>query len=57
MIRYAEEMTRKVHVSDGAFEAVRRVLEDQELVELTITIAFANFMNRLVRALRAHGER
>ena len=47
MIRYAEEMTENVAASDASFEAVRKALDDQELVELSLTIAVANFTNRL----------
>ncbi len=47
VIRYAEEMTENVAVGDAAFQAVRKVLGEQEMVELSMTIAVANFTNRL----------
>jgi len=47
VIRYAEDMTENVAASDATFAAVRKALDDQELVELSLTIAIANFTNRL----------
>ncbi len=40
-------MTENVAVGDAAFQAVRKALSEQELVELSMTIALANFTNRL----------
>ncbi len=56
VILYAEEMTRKVSLSDKTFDAVRKVLSEQELVELTMTVAFANFTNRLNEAFKTDLE-
>jgi alkylhydroperoxidase family enzyme len=46
VIRYAEDITENVAASDATFQAVRRKLDEQEMVELTMTIAWANFTNR-----------
>jgi len=51
VIRYAEEMTRSVQVEPGQVEALRRELGDTALVQLTLSIAAANFTNRFNEAL------
>ncbi len=40
-------MTENVAASDATFRAVRAKLDEQEMVELSMTIAWANFTNRL----------
>ena len=51
VIRYAEEMTRKVQVDGALVEALKRELSHEALVQLTLTIAAANFTNRFNDAL------
>ncbi len=51
VIRYAEEMTRKVQVDGALVEALKHELSPEELVQLTLTIAAANFTNRFNDAL------
>ena len=51
VIRYAEEMTRAVQVDGALVEALRRDLDEQALVQLTLSIAAANFTNRFNEAL------
>ncbi len=46
VVRYAEEMTRKVQVDGALVEALKRQLSPEALVQLTLTIAVANFTNR-----------
>lgn len=46
VIRYAADITENVAASDATFQAVWRKLDEQEMVELTMTIAWANFTNR-----------
>ena len=46
VIRYAEQMTRKVQVDGALVEALKRQLSPEALVQLTLTIAVANFTNR-----------
>jgi len=50
-IRYAEEMTRSVQVDAGLVEALRRDLGEAGLVQLTLSIAAANFTTRFNEAL------
>lgn len=51
VIRYAEEMTRKVHVEAKLVEALKGDLSPEAPVQLTLTIAAANFTNRVNEAL------
>lgn len=51
MIRYAEEMTRTVHVDGAVVEALKRHLSPEALVQLTLSIAAANLTNRFNEAL------
>ena len=51
IIRYAEEMTRKVHVDAALVNELERDLSAEALVQLTLTIAAANFTNRVNEAL------
>ena len=39
VLAYTDEMTRKVHVSDATFDALRPQFSNQQIVELTMTIA------------------
>ena len=51
VIRYAEQMTLKVQVDGALVEALKRQLSPEALVQLTLTIAVANFTNRFNDAL------
>jgi uncharacterized peroxidase-related enzyme len=51
VVRYAVEVTRNLAAGDGLLPRLRRFLSDRELVELTATVALANFTNRFTRAL------
>jgi alkylhydroperoxidase family enzyme len=52
VLAYAEAMTRTVRVPDGVFAAVRRHLDDRELVELTATVGGYNLVSRVLEALK-----
>jgi len=55
-LAYAEAMTRTVRVPDPVFAAVRKHLDDRELVELTATIGGYNLVSRVLEALKVdHG--
>jgi alkylhydroperoxidase family enzyme len=56
VIRYAEELTQKVDVDEGLFKELKRHLSDQEIVELSATVATANFTNRMNEALKTDLE-
>ena len=52
-VSYAETLSRDVNgVRDAAFREVRAHFNDSEIVELTMTAAFFNFMARYAAALR-----
>lgn len=51
VLRYAGEMTRKVRVDRALVGQLRRHLSLEALVQLTLSIAAANFTNRFNEAL------
>ncbi len=51
MVRYAEEMTRKVQVDGAVVEALKQHLSPEALAQLTLSVAAANFTNRFNEAL------
>ena len=51
VIRYAEEMTRTVQVDGELVQALREDLGEPGLVQLTLSIAAANFTTRFNEAL------
>jgi AhpD family alkylhydroperoxidase len=55
-VRYAEVMTRDVTVPDEVFDAIRDSLDDQQVLELTVTIATYNMVSRLLVALDVSAE-
>jgi AhpD family alkylhydroperoxidase len=51
-LNYAENLTRGVHdVSDKDFVTVRGYFNDAQIVELTMTVCFFNYFDRLTEAL------
>jgi alkylhydroperoxidase family enzyme len=48
---YADEMTRDVHVKDTTFERLKALFSDQEVTEITATIACYNMVSRFLVAL------
>ena len=51
LLAYTDAMTRDIRVPDAVFAAVRASFPEQELVELTITIAGYNLVSRFLEAL------
>jgi AhpD family alkylhydroperoxidase len=51
VLRYAEQMTVRVQVDDPLVKALRARLSPEALVQLTLSIAAANFTNRFNEAL------
>jgi AhpD family alkylhydroperoxidase len=51
VIRYAEEMTARVQVDGALVESLKERLTPEALVQLTLSIAAANFTNRFNEAL------
>ncbi|UKZ62817.1 uncharacterized protein TrAtP1_004052 [Trichoderma atroviride] len=48
---YTDEMTRTVQVKDETFAALKRHFSDQEVVEITATVAAYNCVSRFLVAL------
>jgi alkylhydroperoxidase family enzyme len=51
-LRYTDEVTRNVTVSDEVIERLKQRLSERELVELAVTVALANFTNRISETLQ-----
>ncbi len=51
VIRYAEQMTTRVQVDTALVEQLAKHLTAEQLVQLTLSIAAANFTNRFNEAL------
>lgn len=51
VIRYAEQMTKKVRVDSELVEELTRALSPEALMQLTLSIAAANFTNRVNEAM------
>ncbi|KAI0813275.1 AhpD-like protein [Xylaria sp. FL0064] len=56
VLRYTDEMTRSVRVSDSTFAALRAVCDEREVVEVTAVVAAYNCVSRFLVALDV-GER
>jgi len=52
VMRYAEEVTRHINVSDELLGRLKKKLGDREIVELAMTVGIANFTNRVTETLR-----
>jgi len=51
VIRYAEQMTTRVQVDPALVEQLKKQLTPAQLMQLTLSIAAANFTNRFNEAL------
>ena len=52
MLRYADEMTRNVSVSQSTFDALKAALQnEQQVIEVTATVASYNMVSRFLVAL------
>ena len=56
VIRYAEQMTTRVQVEPALVEQLKKHLSAPQLVQLTLSIAAANFTNRFNEALGVEPE-
>jgi len=50
-LRYADAMTRDVTVPQGLFDEVKKLFNEQEVVEITTTVASYNLVSRFLVAL------
>ena len=56
VLEYAETVTRDVTVPDELFARIRERFSDQEIVELTMVIAYWNMMSRFLMPLQIETE-
>ena len=57
VIRFADQVTRAAAtVRDADLQALRAWLSEDQIVELTLVVAVANFTNRMNDALRAEPD-
>jgi alkylhydroperoxidase family enzyme len=52
VLDYVDSMTREIRVPDAVFEPLRAFFGEQELVELTVTVAAYNMVSRFLEALQ-----
>ena len=52
VMRFAEEVTRHINVTDAVYNRLKQKLGDREMVELAMTVGIANFTNRVTETLR-----
>lgn len=51
VLRYTEEMTKNVKVSDETFSVLKELFSDREIVEITATVGAYNCVSRFLVAL------
>jgi alkylhydroperoxidase family enzyme len=54
VLAYTDDMTKEIHVPEEIFCALREHFNDQQLVELTATIAAYNLVSRFLEALQIY---
>lgn len=56
VIRYAETVTRDIRVPDAVWDGVRAFLDEEQMVELTLTVAFYNLVVRFLEPVQVELE-
>ena len=56
VLAYCDTMTKKVQVSDEIYQAVAQFFDDEQMVELTATVAAYNMVSRFLEALQVHSH-
>ena len=56
VLAYTDAMTKEIHVSPEVFAAVKAVLTERLLVELTATVGAYNMVSRFLEALQIHSH-
>ena len=56
VIRYAETVTREVRVPDDVFNALRTFFDNEQIVELTMNIAYYNLVVRFLEPMQVELE-
>ena len=55
-LTFADYMTSKVHVPDDIFAAMKKHLDDRQIVEASATVGFYNFVSRFLVTLNVDGK-
>lgn len=50
VLRYAEDLTRKVHTEQSVLDGLKQFLSEKEIVELAMTVGIANMANRFTES-------
>jgi alkylhydroperoxidase family enzyme len=56
VIRYATEVTQNVRVADATFDALRKFLDPERIVELTLNVGFYNMVVRFLLPMQVDLE-
>lgn len=56
VLAYTDAMTKEIHVSPEVFAAVKAVLTERLLVELTATVGAYNMVSRFLEAMQIHSQ-
>lgn len=56
VIRYAETVTHSIRVPDDVFRALREFLDHEQIVELTLSIAYYNMVVRFLEPMQVELE-
>lgn len=56
VMAYTDAMTKDIHVSPEIFAAVKAVMTDRLIVELTATVGAYNMVSRFLEALQIHSH-
>jgi alkylhydroperoxidase family enzyme len=56
VLAYADEMAQQVRVGEPTFRALRKLLGEREIVELTVTLGYYELVTRVLEALQVELE-
>ena len=56
VLRYTDEIADNIRVTEDTFSQLKKVFNDQEIVELTIAIGYYGMVSRLLEALQVELE-
>jgi len=56
ILQYTDEIAENIRVSDETFSKLKNAFNDQEIVELTITIGYYGMVSRMLEALEVELE-
>lgn len=54
VLAYTDSMTREIHVPDKTFGEIKRLYSNEQIVEITATVAAYNMVSRFLEALQIH---